>query len=140
MQAGAGVTTLNRLIKTEAYRLVFWQLIVVMGLALILLLLQGIYSGLSALLGGLAYCVPNMLFVWRVFHYAGASLAHARRFLTAFIVGEVFKIILSGILFLLILTYLPVLPFSVLIGFVGAIISFWFVSLFYLLQPQRGVK
>ncbi len=130
--SGVCVATFTQLIKTKAYRLVFWQLIVVAGLALIMFLLYGFYSGFSTLLGGLAYCVPNLLFVWRVFSYAGTSESAGRRFMVAFFAGELLKIFFSAILFLLIVKYLPIDLLPVLIGFIGAIVSFWIVSAVYL--------
>src|SRR3990167_4615328 len=102
-----------------------------MGLALILFLLQGMRSGLSALLGGLACWLPALLFVWQVFARAGFA-RFARQFMLLFAVGEAVKLLLSAVLFVLIVKYLPVNMLSVLIGFVGAIIAFWAASLLVL--------
>lgn len=129
-------TTLDKSIQAEAYKLVFWQLIVMMGLALVLLILQGIQSGFSALLGGLAYCVPNFVFVWRVFRTASAKAA--KQFVMAFFAGETIKLFCSAILFLLIVKYLPVTLLSLLIGYIGAIVAFWIVSAFFI-SWQPGV-
>ncbi len=129
-------TELDKSIQTEAYKLVFWQLIVTMGLALVLLILQGIQSGFSALLGGLAYCVPNIVFVWRVFKTA--SVRAAKQFMLAFFAGEMLKLFCSAILFLLIVKYLPVTLISLLIGYIGAIVAFWIVSAFFVMR-QQGV-
>jgi len=118
-------------IKKEAYRIVYWQFILMMGLALILFLLQGMRSGLSALLGGLACWLPALLFVWQVFARAGFA-RFARQFMLLFAVGEAVKLLLSAVLFVLIVKYLPVNMLSVLIGFVGAIIAFWAASLLVL--------
>ena len=114
----------------EAYRLILWQLVLIAGLALVLFLLQGIRSGLSTFVGGLAYWLPTLLFVWRVFARTGAQAA--RQFLFAFGIGEVIKIFLSAVLFVLAVKYLPVDTISVLIGFVGAVISFWIASIILL--------
>jgi ATP synthase protein I len=126
-------------IKTEAYALVFWQLIVVAGLALILFILQGLQAGISTLLGGLAYCVPNFMFVWRVFSRTSAQ--DARRFLVAFITGEVSKLFLSAIFFVLIVKYLAVNFKFVLAGYIAAIFAFWVVSFIFLSQehPREGL-
>ena len=124
-------------INKEAYRIVYWQLILVAGLAVLLFLLQGLRSGLSALLGGLAYWLPTFLFVWRVF--ARTSPRAAKQFLLLFIMGETAKLLLSAVLFLLILKFLPVNFLSVLIGFVGAIMAFWVSSLF-LFARSEGVR
>lgn len=126
----------NTTIKTQAYQLIVWQLFVIVGIALILLLLQGIQQSWSALLGGLAYCLPNLFFVWRLFSYA--NVRTALRFVIAFFAGEVAKLTFSGILFVLIIKFLPVSSLSVLIGFLGAIISFWLISIIYLFRHQEG--
>jgi len=116
-------TPLRKMIQLEAYQLVLWQLACVCGIAVIACLLCGIISGYSVLAGGLAYGIPNLLFVWRVFRYAGAQ--QMTQFMAAFFFGEMIKLILSGILFLLVVKYLPVSLLSVLVGFIGAIVSFW---------------
>ncbi len=121
-------------IKSEAYKLVFWQLFVVMGLALILFLFKGLQSGISSLLGGLAYCVPNLMFVWRVFSRTSAQAA--RSFLVAFLAGEVSKLFLSALLFVLIVKYLAVDFKFVLAGYICAIMAFWLVSFIFLAQEH----
>ena len=118
---------LSKLIQNKAYRIVFWQLVGVLLLSIIALLISGITSGFSVLLGGLAYGIPNLLFVWRVFRYAGAQ--QMTQFAAAFFAGEAFKLILGGILFLIIVKTLPVSLLSVLVGFIGAIVSFWIVCM-----------
>lgn len=124
-------------VKKEAYKIIYWQLVLIMGLALVLFLFQGIQSGLSALLGGLAYWLPTLLFVWRVF--ARTTARAAKQFLAAFIAGEGIKLLLSALLFVLVVKFMPVNLLSVLAGFVGAVISFWIASLF-LLTRQEGAS
>jgi len=82
------------------------------------------------LLGGLAYWLPTLLFVWRIF--ARATARAAKQFLILFMAGESIKLLLSALLFVFIVTHLPVNTVSVLIGFVGAVVSFWIASLFCL--------
>lgn len=117
------ITALQKQVQQQAYRLVYWQLAGVVLLACAGLLLRGGTSGLSILAGGMAYGIPNLIFVWRVFRYAGAQ--EMTRFVVAFFFGEMFKLVLSSILIIFIVKYLPVSLLSVLVGFVGAIISFW---------------
>ncbi len=121
-------------IKKEAYRIIYWQLILIVGLALVLFLLRGIQSGISAMLGGLAYWLPTLFFVWRVF--ARTTARAAKQFLVAFIAGEGVKLLLSAVLFVLIVKNLPVSILSVLAGFVGAVVSFWVASLFFLARHE----
>lgn len=116
---------LNKLVQNEAYRIVFLQLTGVIVLAFLALLLNGTTSGFSVLLGGLAYGLANLLFVWRVFRYSRA--AQMTQFVLAFFLGEMLKLVLSAVLFLMIVKYLPVSLLSVLVGYIGAIVSFWIV-------------
>jgi ATP synthase protein I len=121
--------------RNEAYRIVYWQLMLIIGLALVLLFIQGIRSGLSVALGGLAYWLPTLLFVWRVF--ARTTARAARQFMVAFVLGETIKLFLSAILFVLIVKYLPVQLLSVLIGFVGAVIAFWISAVILLTKDEE---
>jgi len=126
--------SLKELVQNKAYRIVMLQLAGVAVLALLALILYGMTSGFSVLMGGLAYGLPNLVFVWRVFRYAGAS--QMNQFMAAFFIGEMAKLALSAILFLIIVKYLPVSLLSVLIGFIGSIISFWIVC--FWLFAARG--
>lgn len=130
------MTTLKP-IKTQAFQIVTWQLIIIMGLAVVLFLLRGIQSGCSAMLGGLAYWLPTFALVWRVF--ARASVSGAKEFVVAFLAGEAVKLFLSAALFVLIVKYLPVTVLSVLIGYIGAIVGFWIAAMFFL-NSQQGVS
>src|SRR4026207_414276 len=118
---------LNKLIQHKAYKIVFWQLAGVAILAIAATFIKGFESGYSVLAGGLAYGLPHLIFVWRVFRYAGAQ--QMTQFAAAFFAGEALKLILSGILFIIVVKTLPVSLLSVLIGFAGAIVSFWFVCM-----------
>lgn len=122
-------------IKKEAYQIIYWQLILIIGLALVLFLLRGVQSGFSALLGGLAYWLPTLLFVWRVF--ARTTARAAKQFLVAFVAGEAIKLVLSAVLFVLIVKNMPVNVLPVLAGFVGAVVSFWIASLILLTKHEE---
>jgi ATP synthase protein I len=123
------MTTLRKKIQNEAYYLVLWQLAAVAVIAIIALLLNGLQSSLSALAGGLTYGLPNLFFVAIVFRFTGAQ--QMTQFMAAFYAGEMLKLILSGILFVLVVKYLPVSLLSVVIGFIGAIVSFWIVCIWH---------
>lgn len=118
---------LREITQKPAFEIVYWQLAGVAAFAFIALPFAGFKSACSILAGGLAYCLPNLLFVWRVFRYAGAR--QMNQFMAAFFVGEMFKLFLSGILFLLVVKYLPVSLLSVLVGFGAAIVLFWIVCM-----------
>jgi ATP synthase protein I len=131
-----GAFLLSKSLKVQAFYLMFWQLLVIIGLA-VLLLVQSVQSAFSVLLGGLCYWLPTCWFAWRIFAHTGARAA--KQFVAAFFVGEMIKLFLSGVLFLLIVKYLPVNVVSMLIGFVAAIIAFWVVCGVGL-EGKKGIK
>lgn len=130
-----GKKPLKSLIQHEAYRLVFWQMGGVVVLSLVFLVFTDLMNAFSVLAGGMAYGLPNLIFVWRVFRYAGAQ--QMTQFLAAFFAGETIKLILSAVLFLVIVKYLPVSLLSTLIGFVGAIVSFWIVCMWHFSRQNK---
>lgn len=125
----------NKPFKT-AFKILLWQLLLITGLSIIMGFVKGMQSGWSTFLGGLAYWVPAFLFVWRVF--AKPFARAARQFLVKFIAGEVVKLFLSGVLFLLIVNFLPVQSLSVMIGFVGAVVAFWVSSMLLIVDQEQG--
>lgn len=133
MVFGAVVTALTS-IKNQAYRIVYWQLMLIIGLAVAVWLLRGTQESFSILLGGLAYGLPTLAFVWRVF--SRANIRAVKQFLALFFAGEIAKLIISAVLFILIVKYLPVTVLPVLIGFIGAIVAFWVASIFFLSRHQ----
>ncbi len=128
-------TPLRKLVQHEAYYIVALQLLGVVVLAVLALLITGKTSSLSVLMGGMAYGLPNLAFVWRVFRYSGAR--QMTQFMAAFFIGEMIKLFLSAILFIVIVKCLPVSLLSVLIGFVGAIVSFWVVCMWHFSRQNR---
>lgn len=129
--------SLRKIIQHEAYQIVLLQLACVTMLAIVASFVRDVESGFAVWIGGLAYGLPNLAFVWRVFRYAGAN--QMERFMAAFFFGEMIKLVLSAILFLLIVKYLPVSLLSVLVGFIGAIGSFWIVCMWHF-SKKASVK
>ena len=127
--------SLRKLVQHEAYQVVFWQLAGVAMLALAALLISGVKNGVSVFAGGMCYGLPNLIFVWRVFRFTGAH--QMTQFVAAFFLGEMMKLILSAVLFVMIVKYLSVGLLSTLVGFVGAIISFWVVCMWYFSKQDR---
>jgi ATP synthase protein I len=123
---GVKLAKLNDPIRKQLYKILCWQLIIIMGLALVIGLLQGMQRGNSALMGGLSYWVPTMIFLWRVSAHAGARAA--TRFMVAFFSGEVAKLMLSAALFIIATLYFSMDMVYGLLGLMGAIMAFWVVS------------
>jgi ATP synthase protein I len=130
------IHTLKIKVQHQAYQLVWLQLTGVTALALIALFIAGQQSSFSILLGGLCYVLPNLIFVWRVFRYVGAS--QMMMFMAAFFMGEMLKLVMSAFLVLMIVNYLSVSLSSVIIGFMGAIVSFW-IACFWYFSRKVGV-
>lgn len=128
-------SSLRNRVQKEAYYLVLLQLAGVCFLALMGLLFFSANIGLSILAGGLAYSLPNLIFVWRVFRYVGAQ--QMTRFMTAFFFGEMLKLIFSGIFVLMVVKTMPISLSSVLVGFAGAIVSFWLACMWYFSQQSK---
>ena len=118
---------LKKIIQDEAYSIVYLQLASITLLALLAGISTSLIVGFSLFAGGMAYGLPNLVFVWRVYRYAGAH--QMNQFMAAFFFGEMLKLILSGFLFLLVVKYLPISLLSVLIGFVTAMLAFWLICL-----------
>ena len=125
-----------KLVKIYITKIILYQLIAIMGLALIIFLFKGIQSSLSALLGGLAYWLPTCLFVLRV--SAQALARAATRFFITFFAGEAIKLLLCGLLFVILIKYCHAQLLYALLGLMGAIIAYWISSVACLVQP--GVK
>lgn len=128
--------SLQKLVQNQAYRIVMLQLGGVLLIALIGLLFGGPISAFSILAGGSTYVLPNFVFVWLVFRYVGAR--QMNMFVTAFFFGEMVKLFVSSILFVIVVKYLSVSLLSVLIGLFGAMVSFWVASII-VFSAKRGV-
>lgn len=90
-------------------------------------------TGLAILLGGLSCGLPTVLFAWSLF-----CVRHAPGiFLICFMLGEVIRLLLGAMLFVLVIMWFPVNILPVLIGFVGAIISFWIASLWFVFKQKK---
>ena len=110
-----------------ACKLIAGQLIGVVAVACFMALVKNPICGFAALVGGLPYVLLNGLFALWVFRYNRAQDVY--KFITAFMFGEAFKLVLGASLFLVVVQYLPFSLLCSLIGFIGAIISFWMASL-----------
>lgn len=130
-------TALTKLVTAAVYRIIFYQLVLIMGFIAVLFILKGKQSGLSALAGGMAYWLPTLIFARGVTACAGARAVG--RFVMAFFAGEAFKLILSGVLFLLAVKYWQVDMFYALLGLVGAILAFWLASAICLFRSEGAL-
>ncbi len=83
-------------------------------------------SAISALVGGLAAIVPNMLFAIFAFRYAGAS--QIQLVFKSFKTGSKLKLICTIVIFLLIFRWPHVQAMPLFVTFVITMLSQWVVS------------
>jgi len=119
------LATVQKMLQREALQLVFWQLIITLVLSVLIMLIAGLNKGLSTLLGGSVYLLPHLIFAWGIFAYSGSFSPD--RFMLGFLLSELIKLLLSAVLFLLIVKYLPLKLLFVMLGYAIAIFSFWLV-------------
>ncbi len=120
------MTALIKPVTHAVYRIIFYQLTLIIGFILILSALKGMTSGLSALAGALAYWLPSCVFVRSL--AACASARAIARFMITFFAGEAIKLALSGVLFLMAVSYLHAQAVYAVIGLLVAIVAFWVAS------------
>lgn len=82
----------------------------------------------STLLGGLVSILPNIYFARRFF--ASGRSADAKKIVRTFYLGELFKLLITVALALLVITQLPVLILPFLTGLVAATLGLWFAPVF----------
>ncbi|WP_432455278.1 MULTISPECIES: ATP synthase subunit I [unclassified Agarivorans] len=83
---------------------------------------------ISVLLGGIIFLLPNSLFTLMAFRFVGAT--KQKQVVTSFYLGEVVKLSLIAILFVLVFTLLKVEPLALLLGFVLSSLTQWTASIF----------
>lgn len=128
------MTSLQKNVQSKAYRIVMWQLVCIAIFAFITAIFFGIPRGVYFLMGGLTYGLSNLLFVAAVFRFVRVHQMHF--FVAAFVLGEILKLFLSGILFIIIVKTYPNSLSSALAGLIGAIVSFWIVSWWQFATPK----
>ena len=109
-------------------KLVYWVIYAQMSLTIIVsailwwvLDLQAAYS---ALIAGVICALANWYFTWRVFRHWGARAA--KQFMIAFCVGEVMKLIILAVLFVLAIMFLRITFGPFLISFIINLMIYWF--------------
>lgn len=122
----SSIDSATRSIRLITYRLIRLQAVVVIVIALYWWI-QGATEGLSALLGGAACVLPNLYFAWYLFSITRSRAA--KRIIINFFLGELIKLVLSSVLVILIIVFIPVSIVPFIVGFVGAQFGFLFAPL-----------
>lgn len=128
------MSQLTKLVKAEVLRIIYAQFLVVLGVVILVLLWKGMHKGLSLAAGAFAYGLPTLLFMLRVSAQTGAQAL--ARFMMVFLAGEVMKLLLCGVLFLIAVAYLHLDLLYAMMGLISAIVAFWIASVLVLFQVK----
>ncbi|WP_354622883.1 ATP synthase subunit I [Psychromonas sp. MME2] len=122
--------------QRAGFRLLAFQLLIMLFLALILTVFSSVKSGYSALAGGITFTLPNIIFVLMAFAHAGAS--KTKLIIRGFYGGEAIKIVLTVILFSIFLGYFKLSLLAFYSAFFCLLISQWFAPFFF--HNNNGMK
>lgn len=98
---------------------------------LIIYFIWGVAYAKSALVGGIVAILPNMIFAYKAFRYAGAQ--SSRKVVESFYSGVKLKMLYTALLFALVFKFMVIIP--------SAFLSTYCVVVFFpLLQPVFFTK
>lgn len=117
-------------------KLIIFQLLLVLAITLISTVLFSVKTGYSALAGGVTYVLPNAIFVYMSFAYAGAQ--KAKLVLRGFYGGEALKLVFTVILFSLFLGCVELSFLAFYGSFFCLLVSQWFAPFFF--YRNNGMK
>ncbi len=122
-------------VKREAYAIIVRQLLGVPLLSACVLMLVGKRESLAFFIGGMAYSLPDLLFVWRFFRYFGTKAI--TEFMARFFAGKMVKLILRSLIVVYAAIHLPGNALWVFIGFISCTFIFWAACMMHF-SRQRG--
>ena len=115
-------------------KLVAFQSLIVLLIALILTVVFSAKAGFSALAGGITFLLPNSFFVFMSFAHAGAS--KSKIIVRGIFIGEAIKLFLTVVLLVLCLGFLNLFLNFYYASFALLIASQWLAPFFFK-QQQR---
>jgi ATP synthase protein I len=121
-------TAADQSVRSIAYRMVAVQALFVLILAVAWSFFSGVKTLYSVLLGGLAVVLPGFWFARRLFKTTRPQAL--RRIVLTFLLGECVKLVMSAVLLVCVIRFLPVILLPSILGFVIALLGFWFAPLF----------
>ena len=122
----------NRLAKSlrlDAFKLITFQGIIAVLIALIIFLIWGVSAGLSALAGGFTCLLPNFVFATYSFRYAGAR--QAEQVLTSIKRGNTLKLLLTICLFTLVFKFFTIMAIPFFCCYILVIFLQWAAPIFF---------
>ena len=129
------VKPIEKRIQQHAYAVIAKQILSIPFVASIVWVLVGQKAAISLLLGGLAYAIPDLLFIWRFVRYSGTSAINS--FITRFFTGKMVKLILRSALVIYLSVQLPVDKLWLFVGFMSCTFLFWTACMMHFTR-QRG--
>ncbi|WP_160064822.1 ATP synthase subunit I [Psychromonas sp. L1A2] len=122
--------------QVSGLKLVAFQLLLVLFAALISTVFFSNKAGYSALLGGITFLLPNLIFVLMTFAHAGAR--QSQKVLRGFYAGEAIKLFLTVLLFVVFLKYGTLSLIAFYISFALLVTSQWLAPFFF--YNNDGIK
>ena len=116
-------TSLAKEGRQLATKVLFYQSIIAIVLALFFTFYSGKYTGLSAVYGGLVCVLPGAVFSFLAFKYAGAS--NNKLVVRSFNQGSKLKFIFSIVLFVMLYQWSNLQPLPLLISYVVTLVAQW---------------
>ncbi|MDQ5884707.1 MAG: synthase protein [Pseudomonadota bacterium] len=117
--------------KTKLKAWLLWPLVISILISGIVIKTQGFNEAGSFLLGALTIILPQAVFGFYCFRYAGAL--QSRQIWQSFVKGEVLKILFAVALFAFVFYYLPIVPIwfflaVILMQFIQLVINCWLLN------------
>ncbi|MEL0630658.1 ATP synthase subunit I [Psychromonas aquatilis] len=122
--------------QISGLKMVAFQLLLVLSLALISTVFFSNQAGYSSLFGGITFLLPNFIFVWMAFAHAGAR--QSRKVLRGFYAGEAIKLFLTVLLLVVFLKFGALSLSAFYISFLLLVISQWLAPFFF--YNNNGMK
>ena len=107
-------------------KILSYQLLIGLIISSGFVLFKGYSFAISSVLGNMAAFIPNLFFALVVSKSTGRS---AKNVLNSFYIGEVGKLLLTGVLFMMIFKMPNIEILALLVGYITALSVFWFALL-----------
>jgi len=119
-----------------ALRSVMWQLLVLVFICCAIFCFMP-SQGLTFLCGGVVVALPNIAFAY--YFFSGWRKRTAKQIILTFYVGEVIKMLLSGVLAIFFVKWFHLGLGMFIVGMVVAYLTFWVVAPL-MMQQRKGVS
>jgi len=130
------VDKLARKGQHSGLKLIAFQLLLVLIVALVSSVFFSVKTGYSALAGGFTFLLPNFIFVFMTFAHAGAR--QTKLVLRGFYAGEAIKFFLTVLLLVIFLKYVALSLAAFYVSFALLVLSQWLAPLFF--YNNNGMK